>query len=89
MLPGFSTSMRPLLGVSRVLAIASGKGGVGKTTVAVNLALALRQSGASAITPDPGMAGHIIRQTLQDVQWGLLDYLVIDLPPGTGENKRS
>jgi ATP-binding protein involved in chromosome partitioning len=146
MLPGFPTSVRPLLGVSRVLAIASGKGGVGKTTVAVNLALALRQSGASVglydadlygpnvpllfgvtrsksinafipvarasaapyippleryglklmsigffmatddpITPDPGMAGQIIRQTLQDVQWGLLDYLVIDLPPGTGE----
>jgi ATP-binding protein involved in chromosome partitioning len=150
MLPGFSTSIRPLLGVSRVLAIASGKGGVGKTTVAVNLALALRQSGASVglydadlygpnvplllgvtrsksinafipvarassepyippleryglklmsigffmatddpITPDPGMAGHIICQTLQDVQWGLLDYLVIDLPPGTGEPQQT
>ena len=137
-------------GVSHVLAVASGKGGVGKTTVAVNLALALLQDGArvgifdadlygpnvglmlgvrrkqsarglvpvfradgapyipvlerfglkvmsmgfvmgdaDAVLPDPFFAGHIIRQTLQDVLWGELDFLLLDLPPGTGEPLRT
>jgi ATP-binding protein involved in chromosome partitioning len=136
--------------VSHVLVVASGKGGVGKTTVAVNLALALQQSGASvglfdadlygpniplmlgvrrkrsalglvpvfrvdsapyisplerfglkvmsmgfvmgdadAVAPDPFFAGHIIRQTLQDVLWGELDFLLLDLPPGTGEPQQT
>lgn len=133
-------------GVSRILAVGSGKGGVGKTTVAVNLALALRARGATVglfdadpygpnvpamlgisrdksrggyvpvaraqgapyiapldrfglrvmsigfvvgdadtLLPDPRFSGHIIRQTLQDVLWGELDLLLLDLPPGTGE----
>ena len=141
---------RRIPGVSNLIAVASGKGGVGKTTTAVNLALALAQSGASvglydadlygpnvplmlgvrrktskkgfvpvaragsdpyieplvryglkvmsiglimgsddAVTPDPKAAGNIILQTLVDVLWRDLDYLVIDLPPGTGEPQQS
>ena len=125
-----------LPGVRNVLAVASGKGGVGKSTVAVNLALALRESGASVglldadvygpslplltgvggrpetierrILPHEGyglklmsmgffvtedspviwrgpMVHGLIRQFLTDVEWGALDYLVVDLPPGTGD----
>jgi ATP-binding protein involved in chromosome partitioning len=125
-----------LPGVRNVLAVASGKGGVGKSTVAVNLALALRASGATVglldadvygpslplltgvggrpetrgqrILPHEGlglklmsmgffvtegspviwrgpMVHGLIRQFLTDVEWGELDYLVVDLPPGTGD----
>ncbi len=126
-----------LPGVSRIIAVGSGKGGVGKTTVAVNLAIALsklgkrvglidadvygpnvplmmgssqppRVAGERQILPNdthgiktmsigyisPGdkpmvmrgpMLHQIVRQFLQDVQWGELDYLIIDLPPGTGD----
>jgi ATP-binding protein involved in chromosome partitioning len=127
----------PLRGVKRVLVVASGKGGVGKSSVAVNLAVALQQLGHSVGLMDadiygpslPLMAGPterpkaltenrilpvekfglsmmsigfllekgealvwrgpmlmgVVRQFLRDVQWGGLDYLVIDLPPGTGD----
>jgi ATP-binding protein involved in chromosome partitioning len=125
-----------LPGVRNVLAVASGKGGVGKSTVAVNLALALRETGATVglldadvygpslplltgvtsrpetrerrILPNEGyglklmsmgffvtdgspviwrgpMVHGLIRQFLTDVEWGELDYLVVDLPPGTGD----
>jgi ATP-binding protein involved in chromosome partitioning len=125
-----------LPGVRNVIAVASGKGGVGKSTVAVNLALALRASGAKVglmdcdvygpslplllgvggrptavekriyplekyglslmsmgffVTDDSPviwrgpMVHGLIRQFLTDVEWGELDYLVLDLPPGTGD----
>jgi len=139
-----------LPGVKHLLTVASGKGGVGKTTVSVNLALALQQAGyrvglfdadlygpnvpimlgvrrtaptkgyipvarreraayvpplerfgikvmsigllvgeKDTLLPDSRFAGHIIRQTLQDVQWGELDYLLVDFPPGSGEPQQS
>jgi len=123
--------------VHNVIAVASGKGGVGKSTVAVNLALALAETGAQVglldcdiygpsiplmlgvagqprVTPDKKieplescgivvmsigflvgenspviwrgpMVHGVIRQFLGEVSWGELDYLVIDLPPGTGD----
>ncbi len=122
--------------VKNAIAVASGKGGVGKSTVAVNLAVALAQSGARVGLMDadiygpnvptmmgapympnpvgdklipaenygvkimsmgylvkPGqpliwrgpMLNSAIRQFLSDVEWGELDYLIIDLPPGTGD----
>jgi len=124
------------LPIRNAVAVASGKGGVGKSTVAVNLAVVLAQSGARVGLLDadiygpnvPTMMGvdrlpapvgdklspalaygvklmsigflvkpdqpliwrgpllhSAIRQFLTDVQWGELDYLVIDLPPGTGD----
>ena len=124
-------------GVKNLVAVASGKGGVGKTTVAVNLAIALKKLGSTVglldadvygpnvpvmlgtneqpramdektIIPveaygvkmismgllNPGdkplvwrgpMLHSVMQQFLRSVQWGELDYLVIDLPPGTGD----
>jgi ATP-binding protein involved in chromosome partitioning len=126
-----------LKGVKNIVAVASGKGGVGKSTVAVNLALALAGSGAKVGVLDadvygpsiplmmgvrerpevrgetiippvahglkvaslgffykdetplvwrgPMVAGAV-RQLLTQVDWGDLDYLVVDLPPGTGDS---
>jgi ATP-binding protein involved in chromosome partitioning len=127
--------------VKNIIAVVSGKGGVGKSTVAANLALALAQSGATVglmdadiygpsvpimfgvrgerpmMTEENGkgmivplekygiklmsigllvdeknavvwrgpMASSAIRQFVTDVNWGALDYLVIDMPPGTGD----
>ncbi len=125
-----------LPGVKHCIAVASGKGGVGKSTVTVNLAVALAESGAAVglldadvygpsipmmmgcderpltragkIVPlerhgvslmslgflleegqavlwrGPMVAGTV-KQLLEDVDWGELDYLVVDLPPGTGD----
>ncbi len=131
---------RPLDGVGKVIAVASGKGGVGKSTVAVNLALALSKLGHNVGLLDvdiygpslPTMLGisgrpsvkerqivplevqglkvmslgflmdddtpviwrgpivsGIIRQFLQDVDWRGTDYLILDLPPGTGDAQLS
>jgi ATP-binding protein involved in chromosome partitioning len=127
----------PIEGVKNLVAVASGKGGVGKTTVAVNLAIALKNLGASVglldadvygpnvptmlatneqpraledrtIIPveayglkmismgllSPGdkpliwrgpMLHSVMQQFLRSVRWGELDYLIVDLPPGTGD----
>jgi ATP-binding protein involved in chromosome partitioning len=126
----------PIAGVKNLIAVGSGKGGVGKTTVAVNLAIALARLGyktglldADVYGPNvplmmgtnqapaaigeriqplqnfgvklmsmgflsPGdkplvwrgpMLHSVIQQFLRGVDWGELDYLVIDLPPGTGD----
>ena len=126
--------------VKQTVAVSSGKGGVGKSTVAVNLALALQGTGASVGLVDvdvygpniplmigargrPGMVANrivpvqaygvkvmsigffvkegdpviwrgpmihsAVQQFLKDVEWGELDYLVFDMPPGTGDAQLS
>ena len=127
-------------GLGQILAVSSGKGGVGKSTIATNLAVALGRSGARVGLMDadvygpnvPRMMGvsappavvnekivpleahgvkvislgflierdqpaiwrgpivmKIVNQFLKDVAWGTLDYLIVDLPPGTGDAQLS
>ena len=127
-------------GVSNIVAVSSGKGGVGKSTVAVNLAIALSQFGARVglldtdvygpnvpmmvgVNEEPAVRGQkllpnnahgirvmslgflnrgdkpvvwrgpmlhtAVRQFLYDVEWGDLDYLIVDMPPGTGDAQLS
>jgi ATP-binding protein involved in chromosome partitioning len=131
------TGSQTLPGVKNIIAVASGKGGVGKTTISVNLAVALARTGACVglldaditgpnvpmmigaggqpvASPDGKISpleangvkvisiqfflpegqpvvwrgplvGGAIQQFLRDVDWGELDYLVVDLPPGTSD----
>ena len=137
-------------GVSKIIIVSSGKGGVGKTTIAVHLALALHKermkvgifdadlhgpniplmlgirpkqsanisipffrvdttpyiptlncfgikvislgfayNDRSAIIVDGFFSGRMARQTLCDIKWGKLDFLLVDLPPGTGEPQKT
>ena len=126
----------PIPGIRNVIAVGAGKGGVGKTTVAVNLAVALARYGGRVGIVDADVYGPnvpimlgidaqlesdgkkivpaekhgirvvsmgfltsasapiiwrgpmlhgVVRQFFQDVRWGELDYLVVDMPPGTGD----
>jgi ATP-binding protein involved in chromosome partitioning len=130
-------NLKPLTGIKNIIAVASGKGGVGKSTTAVNLALALQAEGANVGILDADiygpsiprmlgckgqpessdgkslepMIGHGIQsmsigylveedtpmiwrgpmvtqaleQLLNDTRWTDIDYMVVDLPPGTGD----
>jgi len=134
---GDGQSMVHLPGVRNIVAVASGKGGVGKSTTAINLALTLRDEGAEVGILDADVYGPslslltgvhgrpdttperkimpligqgmklmsmaffmnddspviwrgpmvhgLIKQFLTDVEWGELDYLIVDMPPGTGD----
>jgi ATP-binding protein involved in chromosome partitioning len=134
---GVQKGVKPIEGVKNIIAVASGKGGVGKSTVAVNLALALSVEGATvgildadiygpsqprmlgvSMKPEskdgkkmePIMSYHLqamsigflvdeetpmiwrgpmvtqaLEQLLRETNWQDLDYLIIDLPPGTGD----
>jgi len=130
-------NLKPLVGIKNIIAVASGKGGVGKSTTAVNLALALQAEGARVGILDADiygpsiprmlgckgqpestdgkslepMVGHgvqsmsigylieedtpmiwrgpmvtqALEQLLNDTRWSGVDYLIVDLPPGTGD----
>jgi ATP-binding protein involved in chromosome partitioning len=131
-----ASQQMPIPGIKNIIAVGAGKGGVGKTTLAVNLAAALSRLGSSVgiidgdiygpnipimlgvqaqlmaeddkilpaekfglkvvsmgfLTNDDApviwrgpMLHSVIRQFFHEVQWGELDYLVIDMPPGTGD----
>ena len=77
-------------GVKNVIAVASGKGGVGKSTVAVNLAIKLMSIGFlvdsdRALAWRGPMASGALKQLATETWWGEIDYLVVDMPPGTGD----
>lgn len=138
---GKVSDKEPIAGVKHIIAVTSGKGGVGKTTVSINLAVALSKLGAKVGILDSDITGpncplmlgvgdyqpaakdnrimpaenygikcmsmaffvpkdtpliwrgpmldKAIRQFLRDVDWGELDYLIVDMPPGTGDAQLS
>src|SRR5919106_1166173 len=71
--------------VKNVICVASGKGGVGKSTMTANLAAALHVEDNAAVVWRGPMLHKAIQQFLEDVAWDELDYLLLDLPPGTGD----
>src|SRR5579875_3624334 len=82
----------PLPGVAHVVAVGSGKGGVGKNRIEPVLSHGVRFISVGLISPGDKpmvmrgpMLHQIIRQFLQQVEWGELDFLLVDLPPGTGD----
>ena len=134
--PGTDFNKQPVPGVKNVIAVGAGKGGVGKTTVSVNLAIALSQAGARVAMIDGDIYGPnvpimlgistqlttdgkrivpaeqygiqlvsmaflttddspviwrgpmlhgVIQQFFREVAWNDVDYLIVDLPPGTGD----
>lgn len=138
---GKISDKEPIPGIKHIIAVTSGKGGVGKTTVSINLAAALKHLGAKVGILDSDITGpncplmlgvdgynpkaienrimpaenygikcmsmaffvakdtpliwrgpmldKAIRQFLRDVEWGELDYLIVDMPPGTGDAQLS
>ncbi len=86
---GSDFTKQPVPGVKNVIAVGAGKGGVGKTTVSVNLAIALSQAGARVGMIDGDIYGPmlhgVIQQFFREVAWDNVDYLIVDLPPGTGD----
>jgi len=80
--------------IKHKIVVMSGKGGVGKSTVAANLACVLAEGGTAGLV-DTAVVWRgplkikALKQMLSDVEWGDLDYLVIDLPPGTSDEPLS
>jgi len=90
----------PILGTKFTIAISSAKGGVGKSTFATNLALALKQLGCKVGLLDADIYGPSIPkmfdinekpksdgQKLEPIDWKDLDFIIVDMPPGTGDTQ--
>ena len=81
-------AVKPLAHVKNIIGVSSGKGGVGKSTVASNLAVALAREGYRVGLLDADIFGPSMPKMfgVEDAElWGELDYFVIDMPPGTSD----